>query len=44
MKQYMKDILMMAAFSGLAYLLVRKYREQKRKNYEAREFLHFQLF
>ncbi|MDD2474616.1 MAG: hypothetical protein PHI32_01765 [Dysgonamonadaceae bacterium] len=42
-KTVVKDVLLVATFAGFAYLVVRNYRQRKRKEREAIEFLHFQL-
>lgn len=39
-----KDVLLVATFAGFAYLVVRNHKIRKRKEKEARQFLHFQLF
>lgn len=39
-----KDILLVATFAGFAYLVVRNHKQRKRKEREALQFLHFQLF
>ncbi len=39
-----KDILMVAAFAGFAYLVSRNYKHKKLRDRETREFIHFQLF
>ena len=39
-----KDVLLVATFTGFAYLVVRNYSHRKRREREAMEFLHFQLF
>ena len=39
-----KDVLLVATFAGFAYLVVRNYKIRKRKEREALQFLHFQLF
>lgn len=40
----LKDVLMVAAFAGFAYLMSRNYKRKKLRERESREFLHFQLF
>ena len=39
-----KNILIFAAFAGFTYWVVNRERQKKRKEKEAREFLHFQIF
>ena len=39
-----KDILMLAAFAGFAYLVSRNYKHKKLRERETHEFIHFQLF
>ncbi len=39
-----KDVLIVTAFMGLAYVVSRNYRKRKERQKESREFLHFQLF
>ena len=39
-----KDVLLVATFAGFAYLVVRNYKQRKKREEEALEFLHFQLF
>ncbi len=39
-----KDVLIVAAFVGLAYVITRNYRKRKERQRESREFVHFQLF
>ena len=39
-----KDVLLVATFAGIAYLVVRNYKIRKEREREALEFLHFQLF
>lgn len=38
------NIMVLAAFAGIAYVLVRNYRKKKHTDTQVREFLHFQLF
>lgn len=39
-----KDILIITAFVGVAYLVSRNYRRKKLRERQAREFIHFQIF
>ena len=39
-----KDVLLVATFAGFAYLVVRNFNQRKRREREAMDFLHFQLF
>ncbi|WP_418895017.1 hypothetical protein [Limibacterium fermenti] len=39
-----KDILTVAALTGIAYYIARYYHQKKQRDKESREFLHFQLF
>ncbi len=39
-----KDVLLVATFAGFAYLVIRNYKIRKRKERDALQFLHFQLF
>lgn len=43
-KTVIKDVLLVATFAGFAYLVIRNYKIKKRREREALEFLHFQLF
>lgn len=43
-KTVIKDILLIATFAGFTYLVVRNYKNRKRREREALDFLHFQLF
>lgn len=43
-KTVIKDVLLVAAFSGFAYLVIKNHQIRKRREREAIEFLHFQLF
>lgn len=43
-KSVVKDILLVATFAGFTYLVIRNYKNRKRREREAMEFLHFQLF
>lgn len=40
----LKDILVVAAFSALSYLVMRNYQKKKRADRQMRDFVHFQLF
>lgn len=39
-----KDVLILVAFAGLAYMVSHNYKQKKLKEKQSREFLHFQLF
>lgn len=40
----LKDILVVAAFTAMSYIVVRNYQIKKRKDRQMRDFVHFQLF
>lgn len=40
----LKDFMLVAAFAGLAYWVMRGYKKRKQRAKESREFIHFQLF
>lgn len=40
----MRDVLIVSAFAGFAYAVMRNYKRRKRRERESREFVHFQLF
>lgn len=39
-----KDILIVAAFSAVSYIVMRNYQRKKRRDRQMRDFVHFQLF
>jgi positive regulator of sigma E activity len=39
-----KDILVVAAFSAVSYIVMRNYQKKKRRDRQMRDFVHFQLF
>ena len=39
-----KDILVVAAFSAVSYIVMRNYQRKKRRDRQMRDFVHFQLF
>lgn len=39
-----KDILVVAAFSTISYLVMRNYQKKKKADRQLRDFVHFQLF
>lgn len=39
-----KDILVVAAFSALSYVMMRNYQKRKKARKQMRDFVHFQLF
>lgn len=40
----LKDILVVAAFSAISYLVARNYQKRKKKDRQMKDFVHFQLF
>lgn len=40
----LKDILVVAAFSAVSYIVVRNYQRRKRRDRQMKDFVHFQLF
>ena len=42
-KSIVKDVLLVATFAGFAYFVVHNYKQRKKREEEALDFLHSQL-